>query len=321
MVNRKRPSHDDGTGALYREILRLPLLTRQQEQALGAAVTLRRKALAYAAALADPNSVQEPEARARLVEEARGVPVERWMREGDRAVRVLTERNVRLVFSMARRALRLPGVEVVDLVQEGMLGLIRAAERFDPDMGTRFSTYAVWWIRQAMQRGCGSVDGAATLPPNVQQRYVTYAQAHAYLTRRLKRRVSVEETCAWLGWNAKVGHDLLVHVRRAVPLEAQDVLEDGASREIVGDDAPGPEDLAGFLQARMRLRCMLAQLKPRERDILERRFALDGGEPESLQSIADDWGLSRERIRQIEEKLVRRLRDVQETAEIRFTRP
>ncbi len=221
----------------------------------------------------------------------------------------LVESNLRLVVKWVRRCgMFAPGDEM-DLVQEGCEGLIAAARRFDFGRGFRFSTYAVWWIRQAVLKAMVRNARLIRLPVHLAALQSEIRRAASEYAARHGRQPGEDELAECLG----VGPDLVRAVMRTSgePLSLDRTLgedSDGTIHDVIGSRAPGPDDLASRRDVRERVARSLDRLPPRERDIVVRRFGLAGEEPESLARIGRDLGLSRERVRQLELRALGRLR-------------
>jgi RNA polymerase primary sigma factor len=218
--------------------------------------------------------------------------------------------NLRLVVSVARQyAPSTQAVPFVDLVQEGMFGLIRAVEKFDWRRGHRFSTYATWWIRQAVERARDGKADTIRLPVNVVRKQRRVARAETQLTAALDRPPTDEEVAAL----AEISVPDLLAVRDAARAVASldrrlgDGADDAAVGELLGDDAPGPEELAELGLYRAEVRAAVAELPARERAVVRMRFGLSGDDPAPLREIGRRLGLTPERVRQIESAALNKL--------------
>jgi RNA polymerase primary sigma factor len=254
--------------------------------------------------------------RGRLLTPEEELDLGRRMRDGDaRARSILIEKNLRLVVSVAKRY-RGMGLSFEDLIQEGNAGLIKAVEKFDPEMGNRFSTYATWWIRQAIGRALDDKSRTVRLPGHTGAKARRAARVRNELSAQLGREPTDEEVAERLWWT--VGEvrglsELLVEVLsfdRPVGAE-DDSTELGATLgEFVEDErASGvPEAVIRDMENTC-LKASMGEISARERHILVRRYGLDEGEPASLAELSDELGVTRERVRQLQRNAERRLRE------------
>jgi RNA polymerase primary sigma factor len=229
--------------------------------------------------------------------------------EGDEAAkRRLIECNLRLVMSITRNYTR-AGVPLLDLIQEGNLGLIRAVEKFDYKLGFKLSTYATWWIRQAVTRALADQGRTIRLPVHVAEQTRKVLRARRILAQKLNRDPLVPEIAKEAGFTPERVQELLDLIQDPVSLETP--VGDGESiySDLIEDTKSDPPDAATAKLLRSReLAGALRRLSPRMRRVLALRFGLDGETPQTLEQVGNGLGITRERVRQLESRALRELR-------------
>ena len=285
------------------EIGRVPLLTAQQEVEL--AMQLEAKVRAEA---------KLHEADGDLPLEAK-VLLEREVRQGRRAEQRLVEANLRLVVSIAKRYVG-RGMNLLDLVQEGNLGLMRAVERFDYRRGFKFSTYATWWIRQAVTRALADQGRTIRVPVHIAETINSLIKAQRALHQDLGREPTIDE----LALEMEVDPGRVAELRRIAqdPVSLETPLgeeDDSTLGDFVEDEsAEVPVEAASFRLLQDYLAQTLEELGDRERQVLILRYGLDGSVPRTLEEVGKSFGITRERVRQIEHKALAKLRHPQRKA-------
>ncbi|WP_234967624.1 RNA polymerase sigma factor [Streptomyces collinus] len=280
-----------------REIGRIPLLTAAEE------VELARRV--EAGLFAEEKLGSTPDLDSRLAHD-----LDRLVVMGRMAKRRLIEANLRLVVSVAKRYVG-RGLTMLDLVQEGNLGLIRAVEKFDYARGYKFSTYATWWIRQAMSRALADQARTIRVPVHVVELINRVVRVQRRMLQERGYEPTPEEVAAHLELPPERVGEVLRLAQEPVSLHAPVGEEDDvALGDLIEDgDAASPVESAAFLLLREHLEAVLSTLGERERKVVQLRYGLADGRPRTLEEIGRLFGVTRERIRQIESKTLNKLRD------------
>jgi len=293
-------SSDDPVGLYFRQMAQEPLLTAEEE------ISLARR---IEEGLNAQNSIDElladnPDTTPNLI----GVLRVR-ADDGQAAREHLGRANTRLVVSIAKRYMG-QGLPFPDLIQEGNVGLMRAVDKYDYARGNRFSTYATWWIRQAITRALAQKTRTIRIPLHMTERIRQMYRTAQNLEQHLGRRPTPEEIAEEMDLSTDSVRGMMDASQHAIALE-RPVGEDGDSEFgdfIEDEDSPSPVDAATQHLLQETIEEVLSELTPRQSHILRLRFGLGGGEPHTLEEIANKFGLSRERIRQLEKEALRRLR-------------
>ncbi|MFF4901601.1 RNA polymerase sigma factor [Streptomyces sp. NPDC001068] len=280
-----------------REIGRIPLLTAAEE------VELARRV--EAGLFAEERLGSAPDLDSQLA-----LDLDRLVVMGRMAKRRLIEANLRLVVSVAKRYVG-RGLTMLDLVQEGNLGLIRAVEKFDYARGYKFSTYATWWIRQAMSRALADQARTIRVPVHVVELINRVVRVQRRMLQERGYEPTAEEVAAHLDLAPERVGEVLRLAQEPVSLHAPVGEEDDvALGDLIEDgDAASPVESAAFLLLREHLEAVLSTLGERERKVVQLRYGLADGRPRTLEEIGRIFGVTRERIRQIESKTLNKLRD------------
>jgi RNA polymerase nonessential primary-like sigma factor len=297
----------DSVRQYLREIGRYPLLTHEQEINYGKQVQRMMQLLALRDELAKTSEIVSQEAWATAAELS-PQELQRLIHNGERAKRHMVEANLRLVVSVAKKYQKL-NMEMLDLLQEGGIGLQRAAEKFDPSKGYRFSTYSYWWIRQAMTRAISEQSRTVRLPVHMTEKLGKIRKAQRQLAIDLGRKASIDEIANLLELKPQQVRDCLSQSRQPVSLDIK-IGSDQKTElsELLEDEGQTPDEFATLNCLRDDLAGWMRELTPQQSQVLRLRYGLVDNQPMTLQQIAEILKLTRERIRQIEHAAIKRLR-------------
>ncbi|MFD0901790.1 RNA polymerase sigma factor RpoD [Actinomadura sediminis] len=291
----KRAPTSDLVRIYLREIGRVPLLTAEDEVELAKSI----EAGLFA---------EEKMARAAVLDRGERVDLELLARDGRRAKQRLIEANLRLVVSIAKRYVG-RGMLFLDLIQEGNLGLIRAVEKFDYTKGFKFSTYATWWIRQAITRAIADQARTIRIPVHMVETINKLVRVQRQLHQDLGREPTPEEIGLEMGLSPVRVVEIQRISQEPVSLQSPIGEEDSDLGDFIEDaDAVVPIEAAAFILLQDQLEDILGTLSDREQRIIQLRFGLTDGHPRTLEEVGREFGVTRERIRQIESKTLAKLR-------------
>lgn len=290
-------SADDPVGLYFRQMAQEPLLTADEEIDLAKRIERGKDA---SLKMEQISRNCNPTLRRELLS---------LVDDGQFAREHLGRANTRLVVSIAKRYMG-QGLPFPDLIQEGNVGLMRAVDKYDYKRGNRFSTYATWWIRQAITRALAQKTRTIRIPLHMTERIRQMYRTAQVLEQNLGRRPTPEEIATEMELPAEAVRSMMDASQHAIALE-RPVGDDGDSEfgDFIEDqDTPSPLESATQHLLQETIEEVLSELTPRQSHILRLRFGLGGGEPHTLEEIANKFGLSRERIRQLEKEALRRLR-------------
>lgn len=302
---------DDSVRLYLREIGKIPLLNAEEELALAQKVVANRDGLAEVQErIAEIQQLAEEEQTVELRKERESLETQavKLSRPKDK----MAEANMRLVVSIAKRYSG-RGLDFLDLIQEGNTGLLRAVEKFDPDKGFKFSTYATWWIRQAITRAIADQARTIRIPVHMVETINKLLRTQRRMTQELNREPTIEELAKELEMEPEKVEYVIKIKQDITSLDAGVGRDEGEDDSVLGDfiedeDSATPEESASSQLLKEQVQSVLSTLSEREQKIIKMRFGLENGKSHTLEEVGQEFAVTRERIRQIEAKALAKLR-------------
>jgi RNA polymerase primary sigma factor len=309
--NRSSGTSSDTTRMYLKEIGRVPLLTAAEEVTLAKRIEAGSNASVH---LADLSALRELD----TLEFQERRRLERLARDGEQAKSELIQANLRLVVSIAKRYVG-RGMLFLDLIQEGNLGLMRAVEKFDYTKGFKFSTYATWWIRQAITRAIADQARTIRIPVHMVESINKVHRVQRQMLQELEREPTIEELAEKVGVTAARVREIMRISQDLLSLDAPVGEEDDSNLADFIEDAQAeaPAEIAARMMLNSAVLEALGELNEREQQVVRLRFGLEDGQARTLEEVGKEFGVTRERIRQIESKTLAKLRHPHRSQKLR----